>query len=538
MIDYTSSRKFKQLAKWIERSDGTPYGCVEINSPQYVSHFIRQLQETTGRRVVEVDFAPSSRKNNKENTDLIVPYHHYLTIQSFEKRFGEETVFVITGLDRNTDRDEKAVRDAIAEINMNRENYVRHPGIVILVFPRWFMDRIFRFAADFVSQMAFHFDLTDIQDEAYRTNLPETPTWGKNELPVLQMKDTYAERMQDEGLPLLERLDAAQKFVGVCSYYYQTDSDAKELVHYARGLAEQTELKSEKRAKKVANILGSLGNYAKVQAQYQQALEDAQKALTLDLKYCGDSSLEAATDYNIIAGIYDDMGDYDKALEYDKKTLSISEKVLGFDHPDTASSYNNIANVYYHKGDYDKALEYYKKDLSISEKVFDFDHPETATSYNNIANVYDNKGDYDKALEYYKKALAICEKVLGFDHPYTATSYNNIALVYAHKGDYDRALEYYKKALSIREKVLDFDHPDTALSYYNISFTYTNMGNKSLALEYLLKAYQIWLRRLGSEHQDTKDALEELEYTYSNTPHVTEETFDRWLERQISEHPL
>ena len=64
------------------------------------------------------------------------------------------------------------------------------------------------------------------------------------------------------------------------------------------------------------------------------------------------------------------MGDYAKAERLYQEALEIRQKVLGPEHPDTATSLNNLAELYERMGDYAKveplleeALDIYRKTL-------------------------------------------------------------------------------------------------------------------------------------------------------------------------------
>ena len=123
------------------------------------------------------------------------------------------------------------------------------------------------------------------------------------------------------------------------------------------------------------------------------------------------------------------MGDYAKAEPLYKEALEIRQKVLGREHPDTATSLNNLAELYRGMGDYAKAEPLLKEALEIYQKVLGPEHPFTATGLNNLAVLYQDMGDYAKAEPLFKEALEIHQKVLGPDHPDTATSLNNLALL-------------------------------------------------------------------------------------------------------------
>jgi hypothetical protein len=52
---------------------------------------------------------------------------------------------------------------------------------------------------------------------------------------------------------------------------------------------------------------------------------------------------ELAKLFSFLAEGYNELADYKQALDWIEKALSIYEKVLGNEHPDTATTYNNIA---------------------------------------------------------------------------------------------------------------------------------------------------------------------------------------------------
>ena len=55
---------------------------------------------------------------------------------------------------------------------------------------------------------------------------------------------------------------------------------------------------------------------------------------------------DTASSLNNLALLYKDMGDYAKAEPLYKEALEIRQKVLGQEHPDTALSLNNLAALY------------------------------------------------------------------------------------------------------------------------------------------------------------------------------------------------
>ena len=64
---------------------------------------------------------------------------------------------------------------------------------------------------------------------------------------------------------------------------------------------------------------------------------------------------------NNLAVLYQDMGEYAKAEPLYQEALRIRQKVLGPEHPDTAQSLNNLAALYRAMGEYAKAEPLYRK---------------------------------------------------------------------------------------------------------------------------------------------------------------------------------
>ena len=72
---------------------------------------------------------------------------------------------------------------------------------------------------------------------------------------------------------------------------------------------------------------------------------------------------------NNLAALYQAMGDYAKAEPLYQEALRIRQKVLGPEHPDTATSLNNLAELYQEMGEYAKAEPLYQEALRIREKA-------------------------------------------------------------------------------------------------------------------------------------------------------------------------
>ena len=72
------------------------------------------------------------------------------------------------------------------------------------------------------------------------------------------------------------------------------------------------------------------------------------------------------------------MGDYAKAEPLYRQALRDQKKVLGEKHPDYATSLNNLALLYKDMGDYAKAEPLYRQALEIRKQALGEKHPDYA----------------------------------------------------------------------------------------------------------------------------------------------------------------
>jgi tetratricopeptide (TPR) repeat protein len=90
------------------------------------------------------------------------------------------------------------------------------------------------------------------------------------------------------------------------------------------------------------------------------------------------------------------MGEYAKAEPLYQEALQIRQKVLGPENPDTALSLDNLASLFRHMGEYAKAEPLDQEALQIFQEVSGPEHPDTAISLNNLALLEFDLGRVDE----------------------------------------------------------------------------------------------------------------------------------------------
>jgi tetratricopeptide (TPR) repeat protein len=78
--------------------------------------------------------------------------------------------------------------------------------------------------------------------------------------------------------------------------------------------------------------------------------------------------------------LYWSVGEYAKAEPLYQEALRIRQKVLGSEHPDTALSLDCLAVLYQTMGEYTKAEPLYQEAVRIRQKVLGPENPYTATA--------------------------------------------------------------------------------------------------------------------------------------------------------------
>ena len=492
MRDYYGQPAFRRLLVWLNANDGSGYGCIELNTFSDTADFVNQLSKSCEKAVVEINY---SRIRPDKNSELIVDGQQYLTIENFRRKYGDEAILVITHLDDIIDdMDDGETKALVNEINMNRENYVNYPSQILFVFRKAFMDKVFESAFDFTSMMGFHEDLTHISSSSIRL---KNSIESYRPMPNREMLDIYRDDFLNEDMPINERMEAAKKYIDVCTYFYIRNFYSLDTINSM--LLKFAEIRG--RNERIKELEGEVYRLICSNPQIAKYFEDRirkSKAEKMSLdKY--EYMLECSEIVNNNGhNLEISISDFFHILKSNERTaISINNKKNG--------SYDEIKKAVF----CDKMTEVLareKKDYEFqiissyffSEREWEKNRPITAESYISVGLLRNNQGDYGKALDYFKKALVIQEKRLGRNHPDTAETYCLIGLVYKSQGNYGKALNNFEKALTIRENTeLKKTQP------------YEKSGSMGLALSGTVKVEKM-LQTLLSEAYATEPAGEHL----------------------------
>lgn len=238
--------------------------------------------------------------------------------------------------------------------------------------------------------------------------------------------------------------------------------------------------------------------------QYKQAIQNCQKALSLQRDILGEVTTEVGELYSLLGRIYGSQGKTKEGLAANEKAYAIFTKLYGESHPKTSIYQRNLGGKYIMDAQPDelaqKGYQYLTEALEVQLQEWGENNINTAITLHYLGKYFNRQGQYYKALDYQKRALQIYA-VLGKGRaPLAYYMYRVIGLLYQRLGDYKAAEDYLEIALEGNEARLGKDHAMLSLDYYALWVVCKNANRFDQAAEYLHKAIALISRKYGPEH--------------------------------------
>lgn len=223
-----------------------------------------------------------------------------------------------------------------------------------------------------------------------------------------------------------------------------------------------------------------------------EALEVALQGLAVDH--------EAKNLYNLLGGIYSELGRHDQAIDAHQHYVALAS--------DVPNAHDSLGTTYQWAGRYTEAIEEFKRALALDSEF------EVAVVH--LGNVYFQQGRYREALEQYRRYIQIAPSNLE-----RARGYGCMAHVYSKMGDVERAEQAAKLSLkhdktSVWSRlVVALDHNDmgTAKALEGQVFAelpYTNRGTRLLPprfISYIRGYLNLRFGKSAEAIENFKDAL-------------------------------
>jgi len=184
--------------------------------------------------------------------------------------------------------------------------------------------------------------------------------------------------------------------------------------------------------------------------RYSQCKDHIEASLKIDRSISNYSDI--IRDLNILALLYDSLGQYDKSISTYKELIALIREVYGEKNENMAKVLSNIAIAYANKNNFKEAIHHSKQSLKIDQFILGNEHIYVARDLNNLGILYKRINNYSEAKSNYLLSLKIYEKNYGRDHPIVAAILCNMGIIYSKEKNYSESLDYLQRALIIAEK--------------------------------------------------------------------------------------
>ena len=248
--------------------------------------------------------------------------------------------------------------------------------------------------------------------------------------------------------------------------------------------------------------------------KYTEAIEAAERLLTIQEKMLGHEHVVVAATLNGLGLFYLEQGRYAEAEPVYKRSIAIAERALGPEHQSVGTTINNLAQLYHAQARYTEAEPLYKRSLAIFENILGPEHDSVGMVINNLAQLYQAQARYAEAEPLAKRSIALFERVWGPEHRRVGMSVNNLALLYQVQSRYDEAEPLFRRSLAIFEKSLGPEHPDLVQPLNNLALLHAIMGQYAKAEPLYGRAISIAEKALGTNHPTVATTLNNLAQLY------------------------
>eukprot|EP00746_Dinoflagellata_sp_MGD_P124905 gnl/MRDRNA2_/MRDRNA2_59560_c0_seq1.p1 gnl/MRDRNA2_/MRDRNA2_59560_c0~~gnl/MRDRNA2_/MRDRNA2_59560_c0_seq1.p1 ORF type:complete len:1333 (+),score=356.11 gnl/MRDRNA2_/MRDRNA2_59560_c0_seq1:239-4237(+) len=249
----------------------------------------------------------------------------------------------------------------------------------------------------------------------------------------------------------------------------------------------------------------------RLQRQYAN-LRDLERSEDASADQC---KLDIAESHEIIAEIYDKLGNLALSMEHLEQAVDAKEGVLDALDPEYITPVNLLATVYLKNGYFDLALTQMEKAAEASSEIFGEDSETFATVVFHMGITLFKLKRYDEAREKLERAQELQENLVGEDSPQVAATMHQLGNVAMAIGNHKEARVIYENTLAMRVDLLGKMQTGTASTAHALGCVYTRMPRRlDDAIILLKKAVQVRETKVGQESIHLADSLHELGSAY------------------------
>ena len=255
----------------------------------------------------------------------------------------------------------------------------------------------------------------------------------------------------------------------------------------------------------VASSYLDLGDISIKLAQYDEALQYANKALGIIKDASAKDNPDLVKVYELFGNIFLEKGPYERAIENYKKAEKICRELFGEEHPLYANLLLNLSRYYRRKGEFELARQNAEKTLAIRKKSYDPNHPAVAETLELLSIIAHNQALFQESEEFLNRCLQMRREFLGEKHSlYGNTLYGNtlreLGTLNLVRGKFDKAIESFNESREITKTNFGEKHPDYFERSIDLSKAYYQKGEYKNATEVLEAAEQIKEKVFGKNN--------------------------------------
>lgn len=193
--------------------------------------------------------------------------------------------------------------------------------------------------------------------------------------------------------------------------------------------------------------------------QYEEAIDQGQKALDFAQKHGGDSESRVGTSQNNLAVYYRATKQYVQAEALYKKSLETYARASGPESPSLIIPLRELSSLYNLQHRFDEAEPLYRRLLVLQEKKHGLEHVDVANTLSKLALLHDRKSQYAEAEPLFTRALAIVDKrgQPDDDEALLLDILPGLARAYRNTGRTDEARRVDQRYEKLREKIMKGD---------------------------------------------------------------------------------
>ena len=304
-----------------------------------------------------------------------------------------------------------------------------------------------------------------------------------------------------------------------------------------------------------ASIREVIGETQRQLDEYENALEQFEKAAALFKDAVGEHDMQYVECLKLWALTYGDAGKLDKCQELLEKAMELSTAAP--DAPFSLALINDLAIIYQMRGNLKKGNELHEKSVAMHKQALGIDHDETLVAMNNLAVTYGTQFNYarsielleqvaeqqaarpngeeaastlstrrnlatgyreigrvDDSLALYLRVLAMQRSVLGNECVDVSVTLNRLAGVYLLKKDYAKAKKTYEESLQLQAKLLPANHQEVLQGRAALAMVESEQGRNEQAIELLQPVYETQRELFTDSHPHTLASLRNLASFY------------------------